>query len=119
MGLIPPATIPLADVAWAEFEPLLVSFPPVELLWVSGESALPFAKVFEPPVDVPGAGLVLMPPLSEESDVGSEVKVGSEDESPRDAAGSGGEVLLSLSSELSDIEFSSHSFRSFCKLETC
>lgn len=61
--------------------------------------------------------LMIFPlPLSEESEVGSEVSMGLE--SPLDCFG--GEVLLSLSSELSVWEpASTQWFRSFCSLPTC
>lgn len=87
--------------------------PVFALLVVSVDS--PYALF---PGGEPEPDLLVLPPVSDESEVGS-VSMGSEEESPLDAAGSGGDVLLSLSSELSDMEFSSHSFNNFCKLETC
>lgn len=56
-----------------------------------------------------------LPPLSEESDVGSEVSIGLE---PPLLLVCGG-VLLSKSSELSDIESSNQMFNNDCSLATC
>lgn len=58
---------------------------------------------------------ILALPLSDESDVGSEVSMGLE--SPLHCWG--GEVLLSLSSELSDRVDSNQKLNNFCRVLMC